>query len=600
MASQVSSIPNTTSVPKASPPQTDPKVEAARILDETRIGSGANATHRVEFIEAKLDKIADADPALAAAVRAEVVKGLSATERGELARLEPSIVRDAGNGQTVNFSATSTKSRDQWINEARAGNYRDYKIYAQLAGANDNASINKAIDDVYNGRITPSEFAKAGAAVDEKGWTDKVGDFLANFSPAGLAMEAAQPAIARLARDAGLGKTEWGASLQKVLDTPGSIRAFNAGVASGMVEGAKDFVVSIASLAGKAVQFGADNSVLGTAGDLARSAVPESVKGWLRDVGIGGALNETLPSAKRGEASVDALGKMGSAVVDYFGSKTPAQVADDIKNGISKIWDSVKADHAKAAAQGPEAEARWWGKLVGRVTFEVASTFVPIAGQAGKGAKVAKGVETAGEVLNVTDKAADALRAEEAARKTIKGGEVVVEGSRVVQAVTRTAKVGRNEVTWTLDAAGRPIEANATLREVFAGAKRGSAEVKAQGEVGGASRLATDDGGHVIGHRFVKDQGIGNMFPQNANLNRGAFKTVENELADWVNAGGEVRVKVTLKEAASGRPEKIVVSYEVINPKTGEVVFDNVKQFRNVANETFDRVPKKDIAALLQ
>jgi Tuberculosis necrotizing toxin len=409
MATQISGVSPTITVATA-PPQTDPKAEAARILNETRIGSGATATYRIDFIEAKLDKIADADPKFAAAVRAEVMKGLSTTDQAALTRGEPGITRDAGNGQTVGFSTTSTKTQDQWIAEARAGNYRDLAIYTRLAGANDNASIKRAMDDVFAGRITPSEFAAAGAAVDEKTWTDSVGDFLANFSPAGLALEAAQPAIARLTRDAGLGNTEWGAHLQKVLDTPGSIRAFNAGVATGMVEGAKDFVVSIASLAGKAVQFGADNSLVGLAGDAARRVVPDSVKGWLRDIGIGGALNEALPSAQRGQASVEALGKMGSSVANYFASKTPAEVATDIKNGISKIWDSVKADHAKAAAQGPEAEARWWGKLVGKVTFEVAATFVPVAGVAGKVSKGAKGVDAATDLIRAGDKAADVVR----------------------------------------------------------------------------------------------------------------------------------------------------------------------------------------------
>lgn len=411
MATQIASVaPTTTSVPRTPQPQTDPKVEAARIRNETRIGTGGKATYRVDFIEAKLDKIADTDPALAAAIRAEVVKGLSTTDQAVLSRSEPGLTRDAGNGQTVTFAANSNVTQEQWIEKARAGNYRDYAIFAQLAGANDNPAILKAMDDVQSGRITPSQFAAAGTAVDEKSWTDGVGDFLSRFSPAGLAMEAAQPAIASLARDAGLGNTEWGAKLQKVLDTPGSMRAFNAGLATGMVEGAKDFVVSIATLAGKTVQFGADNSLVGSVGDGLRSVVPDSVKGWLRDVGIGGALNEVLPSAKRGEASVDALGKMGSAVVDYFASKTPAQVGTDIKNGISKIWDSVKADHAKAAAQGPEAEARWWGKLVGKVTFEVAATFVPVAGVAGKVSNGAKAADVVTDAVRVADKVGDGVR----------------------------------------------------------------------------------------------------------------------------------------------------------------------------------------------
>jgi hypothetical protein len=138
-------------------------------LAENRIGHSATAAHRIDFIEARLDKLADTDPAYAAAVRAEVMRGLSPTEQAELQRREPGITRDAGGGQTTHFSTTTTLTQDQWIDQARAGNYRDYAIYARLAGANDNASIGRAMDDVFAGRITPSQFAAAGAAVDAAG-----------------------------------------------------------------------------------------------------------------------------------------------------------------------------------------------------------------------------------------------------------------------------------------------------------------------------------------------------------------------------------------------------------------------------------------------
>ena len=44
----------------------------------------------------------------------------------------------------------------------------------------------------------------------------------------------------------------------------------------------------------------------------------------------------------------------------------------------------------------------------------------------------------------------------------------------------------------------------------------------------------------------MQDQGLQNLFPQNAKLNTEAYKTLENELADWIEAGGEVKLNVKL------------------------------------------------------
>ena len=237
------------------PVQTDPRAEAARILATTQIGSGPNAAHRIDFIEAALDRIAD--PAFAAAVRAEVVKGLSTTEQGQLAAMAPSVIRDAGNGQTVRFSTTSTKTQDQWIAEARAGNYRDLAIYTQLAGANDNASIKRAMDDVYFGRITPSQFVEAGAAVDAAGGSfdmvalgldltqmtlDVVGIFdqsgisdganalisagRGDWIGAGLSVLAAVPVFGALATAGKLGK--WAETIAKAIEAAASSPAARA------------------------------------------------------------------------------------------------------------------------------------------------------------------------------------------------------------------------------------------------------------------------------------------------------------------------------------------------------------------------------------
>lgn len=156
------------------------------------------------------------------------------------------------------------------------------------------------------------------------------------------------------------------------------------------------------------------------------------------------------------------------------------------------------------------------------------------------------------------------------------------------------AKVGRNDVKWTVDANGQTVKAEATLREVFTGAKRSSAEAKAQGQAA-ASGVADDVGGHIIGHRFVKDQGDVNLFPQNVQFNNSAYKKLENEWADWIKEGKEVKIEVQLSGGTAARPDKIDVFYKVVDPATGKTVYKDSANFSNQAGQTFDRLPRNDI-----
>ncbi|MFT7059253.1 MAG: hypothetical protein ACJASV_001760, partial [Pseudorhodobacter sp.] len=155
---------------------------------------------------------------------------------------------------------------------------------------------------------------------------------------------------------------------------------------------------------------------------------------------------------------------------------------------------------------------------------------------------------------------------------------------------------GENEISFTADANGRTIEASATLRKYHVNAERSAAELTAQREVGGKGS-ATDDAGHMIGHRFGLDQGMDNLFPQDSNFNRGAYKTLENELAGWIAAGGEVRIKVEVDNFVGSRPSEIAVTYEVVNPANGKLVYDRTKSFDNDGAQSFDRVDTTDIKA---
>jgi hypothetical protein len=157
-----------------------------------------------------------------------------------------------------------------------------------------------------------------------------------------------------------------------------------------------------------------------------------------------------------------------------------------------------------------------------------------------------------------------------------------------------TEKFGTNEAKWTIDETGKPISVEAKLDSTYS-TSRSSVETKLQGSVGGEARKNEDDGGHMIGHRFMSDQGDKNLFPQNSNLNRGAYKKMENEWAAWTEEGFEVKLKVELHPPGSERPTDIISQYDVIDPKTGDVVFDREHIFSNTQGESFERVNKADM-----
>ena len=158
-------------------------------------------------------------------------------------------------------------------------------------------------------------------------------------------------------------------------------------------------------------------------------------------------------------------------------------------------------------------------------------------------------------------------------------------------------QVGKNKIEWDLDEQGRPVEARASLKEVYSKARVALTKLKAQRTLAG--KLDSDQAGHVVGHRFGLDQGGKNLFPQDANLNNSAYKKFENELADWVDAGGEVDVtyKLDWPDGAT-RPDAIDIEYVVKND-AGEVIYQRLNSFDNQAGEVFDRMSKLEIEAML-
>ena len=82
--------------------------------------------------------------------------------------------------------------------------------------------------------------------------------------------------------------------------------------------------------------------------------------------------------------------------------------------------------------------------------------------------------------------------------------------------------------------------------------------------IGRGDQQEGDDRGHLIGDQFDGSNGLENMVPQDANINRNDFKNFENELAKEVKDGKEVKVKIEpVYDGDSRRPSAIVVTYSI-------------------------------------
>ncbi len=86
----------------------------------------------------------------------------------------------------------------------------------------------------------------------------------------------------------------------------------------------------------------------------------------------------------------------------------------------------------------------------------------------------------------------------------------------------------------------------------------------------------TDDGGHIIAHRF---NGAGeqiNYLPMKSDLNRGAWKAMENRWEKYLSDGKEVEVEIIPKyDGVSKRPSKFIVTETINGLKSDPTMFNN-------------------------
>lgn len=97
-------------------------------------------------------------------------------------------------------------------------------------------------------------------------------------------------------------------------------------------------------------------------------------------------------------------------------------------------------------------------------------------------------------------------------------------------------------------------------------------------DIGKGDQQEGDDRGHLIGDQFDGPNGLENMIPQDADINRNDFKNFENELADAIRDGKEVNVSIEpIYEGDSHRPVTIAVTHGIDGEESVRV-FPNVKE----------------------
>ncbi|MGN0295065.1 MAG: DNA/RNA non-specific endonuclease [Lachnospiraceae bacterium] len=91
-------------------------------------------------------------------------------------------------------------------------------------------------------------------------------------------------------------------------------------------------------------------------------------------------------------------------------------------------------------------------------------------------------------------------------------------------------------------------------------------------DIGKGDQKEGDDRGHLIGDQFDGSNGLENMIPQDAEVNRNGFRNLENELAREVKDGKEVKVEINLEyKGESRRPEALIVTYSIDGEKSVRV-----------------------------
>lgn len=95
-------------------------------------------------------------------------------------------------------------------------------------------------------------------------------------------------------------------------------------------------------------------------------------------------------------------------------------------------------------------------------------------------------------------------------------------------------------------------------------------------DIGKGYEKSTDDRGHAIADRFDGANDLENLIPQDSGLNRNEFKNFENKLAQEVEAGKKVNLKLEIHYPGdSFRPDAITAVTTIDGKQEVKVFLNN-------------------------
>ncbi|MBA0173486.1 hypothetical protein F9U38_11920 [Pectobacterium versatile] len=111
--------------------------------------------------------------------------------------------------------------------------------------------------------------------------------------------------------------------------------------------------------------------------------------------------------------------------------------------------------------------------------------------------------------------------------------------------------------TLTRGANGEILSAKASVSK--AELKTGSATNQSSRDYARSLGNQTDDAGHILGNVLGRQGGKGNVFPQLPAINRGEYRTFENEVRKYINKNGTVDIDWSFVYNNGGtRPTEII------------------------------------------
>ena len=318
------------------------------------------------------------------------------------------------------------------------------------------------------------------------------------------------------------------------------------------------------------------------------AAAPKPVSQWTLEERISAVVNKTIPRVpgQFGDALLDLISPENLAVmavcigISVAANLTPAGwIADAVLAGVAfyfggmmaiqAIGDLIDAMRLTYGAQSDadlNAAADKMAKVIALIgVIGLAALLHKIAakkgapgtekkggGKGNEGTRRSASPETAKPKNGVTSAAKPRVEEQVAPKKA-------------VNEPPAPAKIAKNSYNYALDSNGRTVRASGKLS-----LKKAPRDTGVQRAAGGADRLATDQGGHLIGSRFNGPNDAFNTVAQNQNLNQGSWKAMENSWARALKDGQEVFVDIKPQYVGENlRPASFKVNYTIDGiPKT--------------------------------